>query len=52
MGTRASPPAPGHIAAAYPRDYRLADGTPAAGWKPAARWRRFSAWLLDHRLFV
>jgi len=34
------------------RDYRLADGTPAAGWKPAARWRRFSAWLLDIGLFV
>jgi hypothetical protein len=34
------------------REYRLADGAPAAGWEPAVRWRRFSAWLLDIALFV
>jgi len=34
------------------REYRLADGAPAAGWEPAARWRRLGAWLLDVALFV
>jgi hypothetical protein len=34
------------------RDYRLTDGAPAVGWRPAARWRRFSAWVLDLALFA